>query len=83
MISMTADSQLRGKDLKGFCDNPSLTQPLTLKKQQFTQEAKRTLKCYGDAEEWLSTIDGPCQGCGRRDSVLFKGQATESLTLLH
>lgn len=83
---MTTDGQLRGQDVESFCGNPP--PHCTSRKElqpglEATQENSEGV-CDGDAEVWISMIDALWWGVPEgRDSVLFLGQATGSVTVLH
>lgn len=61
VISMTADVQLRGRDMEGFWDNhyPNSNHRPSKSNSLHRKPTKRTLKaCDGDADVYLSTTDG-------------------------
>lgn len=70
MRLMAEDVQLRKRDTEDFCDNPYLQSTPSKSNSLNRKPLKKTLK------KWDRMLK--CRG----DSVLFKGQATESLTTL-
>lgn len=66
MILMSVDAWLRGTDMEGLCNNPQTQDKLDRKPPKGT-----LTMCEGVAEEWLSTIDGFWQRCGRKRTQFF------------
>lgn len=69
VILTTADTQLR-RDMEGFCENA------------YPNPSLSPHPCNGGAEQWLSMLMDSGGTVGQKDSIVFKGQATDSLTML-
>lgn len=90
MISMTADAQRRNKDMDDFCGNlflyPNLPLPAHTNKGNSSLNRKPWKRTRKNCDRMLSVaflnrwlLAGVWQ---RNNSVLFKGKATESLTMV-
>lgn len=89
---MTADAQMRKKDMEDFCDNPYLYSNLPSTHTHTNKGNsnilnrkpwKRTRKnCDKNASIVLHNRWLPAGVWQRNNSVLFKGKTTESLTMV-
>lgn len=82
---MTIDAQLKNRNIEDICDNPLALMTLSQTNSLKRKLSKRTLKTMVGMLNYTSpqlVASGGSRVQMEKDSVLFRGLTTESLTIL-